>query len=154
MSVDNLTKEKLEKKINSLLDKQGLELIEMKLFYHSGNFNLRLLVDYSTGGVTLNECLIVNKQLVSFLKKENILGEDFVVEVNSPGIDRKFNSLKEFEKVIGKTVNIWFKEKFNNMVSAESQILNIEKDAVVASIKGKEVKIPINIIKTAKQKVV
>ena len=84
----------LESWIKPLIEEMGLELVELELAREPKGFILRLYIDRTPGGVTVDDCKAVSDQLdfrldtVEEYKRYNISR----LEVSSPGLDRKLKS--------------------------------------------------------------
>ena len=59
---------------------------------------LRIFIDREAGGVTLADCERVSEQLGAFLDVEDPLPGSYVLEVSSPGLDRRLRTLAHFER--------------------------------------------------------
>ena len=47
-----------------------------------------IIADKCNGGITVDECTAINKQVVCAIENRQWFGEDFIVEVSSPGLDK------------------------------------------------------------------
>lgn len=151
MILDKQIEEKIRKKTESLLRKEGLDLVEFKIFLKGSTYVVRVITDYSEGGVSLNECARLNRLLFSYLDKDKILGEDFSVEVNSPGLDRKLKTRDDFLRVKGRNVSLWLNIPVKEKTYLEGKLLNVEEEKIL--LQGKElIEVFLNTIKCAKQK--
>lgn len=92
-----------------ILDRYNAELIDIGISGSRHRPILRMLVD-KEGGITLGECSDINRQLSEILDKDDAIKESFILEVSSPGLDRPLKKKKDFEKVIGKKINLYTKE--------------------------------------------
>jgi ribosome maturation factor RimP len=66
---------------------------------------VRLLVD-TPGGIRIDECEAVNKTLSELLDKEDFISERYVIEVSSPGLDRPIRTDRDFERSIGRELEV------------------------------------------------
>ena len=60
-------------------------------------------------GVTLDGCAAVSRQ-ISFMLEQYDLGEDYLLEVSSPGINRKLRRDQHFEKAVGERIKLLLHE--------------------------------------------
>jgi ribosome maturation factor RimP len=115
---------------------------------------LRFLVDKPTGGISLQECGMLNERLSELLDKENMIEGSYVLEVSSPGVDRPLYSEKDFLRVWGRRVKIFFNEPVDKKLEIEGVVDEV-KDAVVFLRQGGQIiKIPLDKIKKAKQVII
>lgn len=70
---------------------------------------LRLLVD-KEGGITLNDCAMLNEKIGTLLDGQGIMSQSYILEVSSPGVDRPIVTKKDFERAKGKVVRVVLNE--------------------------------------------
>lgn len=133
-----------EKKITELL-KQKIEdtdifLIEIKI---SNNNKIKVLVDKKEG-ITIKECVEISRFIESNLDREI---EDFDLEVSSPGLTEPLKIDKQYEKYIGKKVEV----VTNDNQSKIGKLLHKDKEKITIEyeITKKEKKKKIREIVTA-----
>lgn len=97
--------EKVKELICNLLKEKELEIVEATYKRQGPNMVLRLTLD-KIGGVTLDECAWVNERLGELLDKEDIIPQQYLLEVSSPGLDRKLKSKKDFERIKGELIRV------------------------------------------------
>ena len=71
---------------------------------------LRLVID-RPGGVTVEDCQTLSKQVSALLDVEDFGRGRYVLEVSSPGLDRKFYRDSDYEEFRGSRVRITWKER-------------------------------------------
>ncbi len=99
----------VEEKICDLLDEkfqeEGFEdcfLIELKLYPTN---KLEVFID-ADSGLTLEKCRSISRYLENYLDTEGVLGEKYTLEVSSPGIDRPLKLTRQYQKNIGRQVEV------------------------------------------------
>ncbi len=105
MAEKQTTVSKTEALIIPLLDAAGFELYDLEYVREAGNWFLRAYID-KEGGITLNDCEKINRELSDLLDKEDFIEESYILEVSSPGIDRKLKKDKDFERALGELIDI------------------------------------------------
>lgn len=83
----------------------GYELIDLDF---TGGV-LRLTID-KPGGVTLDDCVAVNRRVSLLLDSQDPIKGSYRLEVSSPGLTRRLKTLKEFDHFTGRRVKIQTKE--------------------------------------------
>ena len=62
-------------------------------------------------GVTLEDCANVSREVSTILDVEDVIpGAEYVLEVSSPGLDRKLSRAADFERFIGSRVKLMTRE--------------------------------------------
>lgn len=74
-------------------------LVDLKI---SGGNKINVLVD-AIGGLPITDCIKVSRGIEHNLDREV---EDFSLDVSSPGLDKPFKVFKQYEKNIGRSIQI------------------------------------------------
>ncbi|HIE36170.1 MAG TPA: hypothetical protein EYP89_02915 [Candidatus Omnitrophica bacterium] len=156
-----IDKEKIKKDIERIINKRGVQLVEFKIFSSQGKFICRCLVDYPEGGITIDDCARINQEIFSFLENSKCLGDDFVVEVNSPGLDRNLKTREDFLRAKKKLICFWFNEPLifekegrkKSLDYLEAELEDVKEDKLIINFLGKLWEIDLNKIKVGKEKI-
>jgi len=98
-------REVLEKLIAPVVAGLGLQWVGMHYLPQNQRSLLRVFVD-KTGGVGVDDCERVSRQINALLSVEDSADEDYVLEVSSPGLDRFLFSPEQCAEQIGKLVSV------------------------------------------------
>jgi ribosome maturation factor RimP len=141
----------IKEKIEEIVNKEEVELVEYRTFNLRGKLTIRCLVDYPQGGITLDKCGRLNK--IIFNQLQELLSDvNYTVEVNSPGLDRPLRQIEDFLKVEGKVVLLWLKEPVFEKSFIEATLKKVESDKLFVDKKGEQLEIDFNKVKLGKQK--
>ena len=110
----------------------GFELIDLEF---SGGI-LRLTID-KPGGITLDDCVSVNRRVSLLLDALDPIEGSYRLEVSSPGLNRKLKTPRDFEHFVGRMVKIQTREG-----SYRGKIKGLAEDNVLLEIEGTEVSLP------------
>lgn len=88
-----------------LLSHLGMELVDLEYKREGRSMVLRLFID-KEGGVTLDDCAVVSRELSEVLDVEDFISEHYTLEVSSPGLNRPLKKKSDFERYLGKLVKI------------------------------------------------
>lgn len=119
--------EKLSEEIYNLIFKtvneRGLELYDVE---YDGK-NLRVYID-SPGGVTINTCEEVSNILSLRLDALDLIPHSYVLEVSSPGVERKLKKVEHFKKVIGKKIMVQRENDYiyGELLNADDQLITLK----------------------------
>jgi len=100
----SLTKTALIELLEPVLETLGFELVDLD-FRSGSNGLLRLFIDCERG-VTLADCEFVSEQIGAFLDVEDPLPGHYVLEVSSPGEDRRLRTPGHFERFVGDRIRL------------------------------------------------
>ncbi len=133
-----------------LCEELGVEVVDVEYTMERGGWVLRLYID-RPGGVTLDDCARVSRELGTLLDVEDIVPQSYSLEVSSPGLDRPLKREKDFLKVVGKKVRIRTIEPIDGRKNFKVVVDAVEKGTVVVRDSGGHVwKIPLDNIEKAR----
>lgn len=88
-----------------IMEKNNFELVDVEYVKEGGNYYLRAYID-KEGGITLDDCELVNRALSELMDKHDFIDESYILEVSSPGLGRKLKKDKDFIRSLGKDIEI------------------------------------------------
>jgi len=94
----------VEKLLEPVLEADGFELADVE-YVRERNWILRLFID-KDGGVDLNDCQAVSEKAGAILDEKDVIPDNYILEVSSPGIDRILKKDKDFLRFAGEKVDI------------------------------------------------
>lgn len=141
----------LEYLFSGYLRSQGLELVELIYRYEGKDLILRVLVDKPLGGITMDECTRVNREIGEMLDEKDIIPGRYVLEISSPGLDRPLIAKNDFLRCLNKEIKIFLKEKIEEKLEWDGFIVGVNDNALSLDAKGETLNIPLSIIAKAKQ---
>lgn len=126
-------------------------LVEVKI---KPTNNVKVFLD-GDSGISIQKCAHYNRALYKLLEESNLFPEgDFSLEVSSPGLDEPLKLQRQFQKNIGRDVEVLTKDGQKvegKMVKADEEALTLEEE------KGKNKKkeiiqhvVPLDTIKSTK----
>jgi len=115
--LDRKIRDEIEHTINSI----GFELMEIECSPNRNGLKIVTFIDH-LDGVTLDDCVKASKVIEPILDNENEDG-GYLLEVSSPGLNRKLITREHFDRFIGKTVKIKLKEKIDNRKNYKGELL-------------------------------
>jgi ribosome maturation factor RimP len=122
--------ELLEPPLRSL----GYELVDLEVTYGRKGL-LRLYID-KEGGVTLGDCELVGAQIGSFLDVEDPLPGSYVLEVSSPGFDRKLRTAEHFRRFLNDEVRIELIRPREGRRRLKGRIKGVQNSTVTVEVDG------------------
>ncbi len=120
--------------VNPELAMMGFELIDVEFAGKS----LRLTID-KPGGVTLDDCVSVNRRVSMLLDAEDPIESAYRLEVSSPGLNRKLKNPREFEHFSGRRVKVQTSEGI-----FRGTIKTLKGEIVIFEVDGSDVSVGLN----------
>jgi ribosome maturation factor RimP len=100
---------------------------------------LRLYID-KPGGVTLEDCERVSRQVDALLGVEGPLQGDYTLEVSSPGIDRVLFTAAQCEQFLGKEVSVRLRVPMDGKRNFKGKLQRVDGESVCILLEGTEAK--------------
>ena len=83
----------------------GCELAYVRYLFERSNWILRVVIDRD-GGVNVEHCAKVSRQLSALLDVEDFIEAAYTLEVSSPGLDKELLVAADFKKYAGQRIRI------------------------------------------------
>jgi ribosome maturation factor RimP len=96
---------KLSTAIEPVVTGQGYELVDVEWKNESG-WVLRVFIDKVVGGVSLDDCTTVSRELSAVLDVEDLIPNAYSLEVSSPGLNRPLKKESDFARFVGQRAKI------------------------------------------------
>jgi ribosome maturation factor RimP len=92
----------------------GLEVVEVEMRGGGKGRMLRIVIDKAPAGVTHEDCANLSREVSTILDVEDVVpGGAYVLEVSSPGLDRKLSRPADFERFTGSRVKLTTRNPVN-----------------------------------------
>lgn len=104
--------QKAEALVLPIIEKSGVELVDVEFVLEDGIYYLRVLID-KEGGITFEDCKRVNNPFSKLLDEVDFIEESYMLEVGSPGLGRALKKERDFQRNLGREVEIRTYQKVN-----------------------------------------
>ncbi len=112
-----------------ILEKKGFELYDVEYVKEGSDYYLRIFID-KEGGITINDCVDVTREMNEILDREDYIKEPFIFEVSSPGLDRPLKKDKDFDRNIGKQVELKTYKPFDKQKEFTGILKSFDENSV------------------------
>ena len=135
-----------------ILHSWGLELVDVEFVSETGRWVLRIYMD-KEGGVTLDDCAQVSRELGDIIDAEDIIDFPYVLEVSSPGLNRVLKKEHDFVRSIGKLVKMTMSKPVDNRRNFTGRLTDVNAGIVHLSLDdSKLVELPLEDVEKARLK--
>ncbi len=105
-------------KIRAIADRvgesEGIEIVDVQLLGGGRARTLRIFID-KPEGVTHGDCENISQQVGTILDVEDVItGGSYTLEVSSPGVERKLQTPRDFERFVGQKIKVVLREPVEN----------------------------------------
>ena len=134
--MDKLTqlKETIAQEVNRYFENTSLFLVEVKVL---SNGKIEIFAD-GISNITIDECVQLSKHIYQFLEENSLMNDNISLDVSSPGMEEPLKVPQQFQKQIGKQVEVVLK----NGLKIIGELLNTTETEVrikeIIIIKKKE----------------
>jgi ribosome maturation factor RimP len=135
--------------IRDIAEHEGLELVDVECRREPGGCVLRVLIDRQPGGVTIDICAEISRQIGDVLEVKDILSFPYRLEVSSPGVNRPLKRPHDFETRIGQTVSITTIEPLDGRKHFKGKLGRFEDGIIGLEIDGCAFTVPLAAVKKA-----
>lgn len=142
----------MEEEITAIAESTGCELVHAEFVKNT----LRVFIDRPEGGVTLDDCQSISRQISAFLDVEDYGNGRYLLEVSSPGLDRKLYRPLDYERFCGNLVRVtYLGGEPRSKQTIVGRLTEFEPESggqirVDISETGKEIRIPLPDIQVAR----
>jgi ribosome maturation factor RimP len=116
----------------AIVQKKSFELVDVEYVREGPNWYLRVFID-KEGGIHIDDCQVISEELGSALDEMDFLKQAYFLEVSSPGIDRPFKKEKDYQRNVGKIVEIKLFKPIDGNKYFEGELLGLEDDIVTVA---------------------
>ena len=115
----------------------------MEYVKEGADYYLRVYAD-KEGGIGIDDCVDISRQLEKKLDEEDFIKEAYILEVSSPGLTRVLKKDKEFEKSIGRLVDIKLYKALNGQKELQGILKSFDEKSLTFNISDEDVAIDRN----------
>jgi ribosome maturation factor RimP len=128
--------------IERVVAREKFELVHWEVVGPPGRLLLRVYID-KPGGITLDDCEAVSKQLSLVLDVEDPIAGSYTLEVSSPGVERGLYKPADYERFAGNRIKLKTSQMIKGQRNFRGKLIGIEHNVIrlVDDIAG-QVEIP------------
>ncbi|WP_309087114.1 ribosome maturation factor RimP [Domibacillus sp.] len=136
-----------------IIEELNLELVETEYVKEGKNWFLRLYID-KENGVDIEECAAVSERLSEKLDAldPDPIPHNYFLEVSSPGAERPLKKEQDFERAVGRHVNIKLYEPIDGEKTFEGTLLSFADGELTVEymVKTRKKQVTVPLSKVAK----
>ena len=94
------------------IERLGCKVWGLELYGRRSNQTLRIFIDKNEG-ISVEDCEKISKHVSKVLDTENDFSQNYMLEVSSPGLDRKFFYNEQYKDYINEPLKVTFFDSQN-----------------------------------------
>ena len=129
-----------EEKVVPVIEELGYEVVEVEYAKKSDGMNLTFYID-SENGIQIEDCEKVSKSIDDLLEQVNPTEDQpYILSISSPGIDRPIKTDRDFQRNIGKEIEVTLFAKVDGKKRFQGELVSYNDSDIVIkeNVKGKE----------------
>ena len=138
MSKKDDYEKKAEELIIPLINKNNFDLVDTEYVREGGNYYLRYYID-KENGINVDDCELISRAVSDLLDKEDFIEDSYILEVSSPGLLRPLKKPRDFERSIGRQVEIKLYKAMDKKKDFEGTLTGFTDSSVTISADGEEI---------------
>ena len=138
----------VEELSESLVVAEGMELVDLEYRREGPRWMLRLFID-KEGGVTVDDCARISRELGDLLDVKDIIPHAYVLEVSSPGLNRRIRKKGDFSRFAGQKVQLLLISPIDGRRKIVGELIGVEGEEVVVTATEGRFSVPLKDIAKA-----
>ena len=103
-------------------------LVEVNIL-GSKNPTLQIMIERKDrNNISLKDCEKVSRTLSTLIDVEDVISDQYTLEISSPGVERKLNNLQDYERFTGKDALVQLRVPINDIKRIRCNIQSVTKD--------------------------
>lgn len=131
-------REKATELAERVASREGCELVHCEYRREGSDWVLRVFID-KEGGVGLEDCSSVSRELSTHLDVEDLVPHAYKLEVSSPGLDRPLRDDSDYRRFTGETVRINTYQSVRGRSAIVGTLKGLADDTVVVEEDGGQI---------------
>ncbi len=116
------------------INRDDLFLVDAELKGGKNNQIFSVFVESDKGGVTLEDCAQLSRNLQTVIEAHELLGDSFTLNVSSPGISRPLKLRRQYKANIGRNAKISYKTD-DGVKRVEGKLADVSEDRITLDTK-------------------
>ena len=123
----------IKKMLEEDIERLGCKVWGLELFGRRSNQTLRIFIDKNEG-ISVEDCEKVSKHVSKVLDTENDFSENYMLEVSSPGLDRKFFYNEQYKDYLNEPLKVTFFDS-QNKKTIRGRLEEVDKTSIKLEMK-------------------
>ncbi len=134
----------------------GLEIFDVQYRREAAGMVLRIQIDRPGPGasaeesVSVEDCANISRELSAILDVEDIIPASYVLEVSSPGLDRRLRGAADYERFAGRRAKLVMRQPVDGQSFFKGTLAGVEAaDVLIDADDGRRHRVPLVVISRA-----
>jgi ribosome maturation factor RimP len=127
--------------VEPILKDMAFELVDSEFLHTRGKWVLRLIID-KEGGVTIDDCARVSRELGDHIDVKDLISHPYVFEVSSPGLNRPLKKEKDLLRAVGKKIKVRMRAPIQGRRNYVGSLIDFAQGVLYVNVDENEVALP------------
>ena len=132
-----MDKEHIETLIRKDIKALGCDIWGLELIGSITKPTLRVFID-NDKGITIRDCEKVSKHISKVIESNTLYSNSLILEVSSPGIDRKFFNKEQYINYLGRVIKVRYRNEQMEYKSVKGFLRGVSKESIVIEVNNEE----------------
>ena len=137
MTKKEMYENKTETLITPLIKANNFELVDVEYVKEGSASYLRVYID-KEDGITVEDCSLLSRSFNLILDEKDYIDDAYIFEVSSPGLMRPLKKDKDFQRNLGKQVEIKLFKALDKQKEFEGELKSFDKDNIVVMMEDEK----------------
>ena len=139
---------RIQESIQPAVEKEGCELVHVQYLAEGSGSRLRVFID-KEGGVNLDDCQKVSRQIGVLLDVEDLIPHRYTLEVSSPGLERPLFKVGDYQRYAGCEIRLITNEKVGDQRKFKGVLKGIAAETIELECKHETFRISLHNVRKA-----
>ncbi len=130
---------KITQDIQPILDEYQVDLYEINWIKSKRNSILQIAIMNKDKTMDIDTCASVSEKISSYLDESNLIDDEYMLEVCSPGAERALRNLNEIKDAINQKVFVSFKKDIKGLNEVIGNLIQVEENLITVKYMDKAV---------------
>ena len=124
--------------VSEIIEKMGYELVDIEYNQRKNEQSELIIYIDNEDGISLDDTEAVSRAIDEPMDTADPIEEPYVMCVSSPGLDRPLKTARDFEKYMGRRVDVKLYSKLDGKKEIVGELMGYTGDTVMVSTDEKE----------------
>jgi ribosome maturation factor RimP len=144
-----MSRDGLIKLLEPTIERLGYELTDLELKLGGRDGLVRIFID-KDGGIEIDDCEAVSRQVSAILDVEDPLPGHYTLEVSSPGLDRTLTKPAHFQRFMGEDVRVKLRFPLDGRRNFKGALKSADEEHIEVEVDGESHSLPLATIESAR----
>ena len=137
MTKKEIYENKTETLITPLIKENNFELVDVEYVKEGSASYLRVYID-KEDGITVEDCTLLSRAFNLILDTNDYIDDTYIFEVSSPGLMRPLKKDKDFQRNLGKQVEVRLFKSLDKQKEFEGELKSFDKDNITVMMEDEK----------------